>query len=220
MITINKQHEPAEFTRFKRKHPNITYKKRKVQSIKPVLRKALLEEQGYVCCYCGLRIGSYDSSGNFTDLQPSETATGEHGNIEHVISQHSAPNRSMDYSNMCFSCLAEFNKKWDDFVHCDRHKDRFAIPIIPLQPDCLSNFTFSALGKIAPSSTANEIDVDETIRVLNLNAGRLVDRRRIFIETVEELLETVSRADLKLRYSARDANGAYSELYFVALAIL
>ena len=59
MIYIQKGSEPTVFKRWKKKHPRATYKN---LSGKPLLalRNALLQEQGFVCCFCGKAIGEID----------------------------------------------------------------------------------------------------------------------------------------------------------------
>lgn len=220
MITITKKPEPTKLTKLKQKHPGITYTNKRVRKIKAAIRNSLLEEQGYVCCYCGMRIGLDDAHGNFVPLLPGENATEFHGRIEHVIPQHRDKTISLDYSNLCYSCSAEFKRPRHYYIHCDRHKGGDDIQITPTTIDCLSSFSFTLDGHINPSNSAVASDVNATISVLNLNCGRLIERRKRFITALETLLVNGDKDILRQRYSSRDANGAFAGLYFVALSII
>lgn len=54
MKHISKHNEPEDFKEWKTKNPTATYDDlgHTTPSIKQILKNELLEEQGYLCCYC------------------------------------------------------------------------------------------------------------------------------------------------------------------------
>lgn len=56
---------------------------------KPAVHDALLREQGYICCYCGMRI----------------TRDGSH--IEHLKPRSAYPHLALEYTNLMASCQIE-----------------------------------------------------------------------------------------------------------------
>ena len=142
MKYIEKRPEPKELTTYK-ETPGVCYED---MASKPTVRipvkTSLVEEQGFICCYCGQRIAN-----------DSTTI------IEHIKSRKNYPKLDLDYRNMLASCDGgskkrserdEFgkrvNKKYPEF--CDAHKKEHDIPINPLQADCEKHFIFDIDGQI------------------------------------------------------------------------
>lgn len=117
MITINKAKEPKSWM-LHRLTPGAKYEP------SPELRKALLNEQGYICAYCMRRI----------DDEASKTR------IEHVIPQSKLSIAdAMDYSNMVICCTGDISGCDGSVTHCDRHKENSLISFSP--------FDITTLGK-------------------------------------------------------------------------
>lgn len=147
----------------------------KKQSGGRALREELLQEQGYLCCYCENRI-EIDSSHN-----------------DHFKSQKSAPHLVLDYQNLLCSCGPK--KKKGDPKHCGDLKDWPPHVqehdfddnnlISPLDLSCESRFKFTRLGRIEPADIT-DLKAQETIDRLGLNDNELVRLRLQVIQDFEE----------------------------------
>lgn len=87
MWHINKTRPPKEFVEYC-KTPGASYKGLSGES-KRKLRKRLVEDQGYICCYCGMEISD-----------------DEHTKIEHVKCQKYHSDLALCFDNMLASCFA------------------------------------------------------------------------------------------------------------------
>lgn len=87
MRKINKNPEPKEWTSY-RLTPGADYK------AIPELRRALLEEQGYICAYCMRRIPVKDSNSNETSR------------IEHILCRGKHDDEKLHYTKgvITFRC--------------------------------------------------------------------------------------------------------------------
>ncbi len=122
------------------------------------LRKALLEEQGYICCYCMGRI---------------KDPTSEFMKIEHWKPQDLCKSlEDLDYSNLLAACLG----KSGTVRHCDTKKHETPISIHPADPqrNCEDLINYTANGIIKSQNPDIQKDIDVT---LNLNAQTLRDNR-------------------------------------------
>ncbi|TAJ76402.1 MAG: TIGR02646 family protein [Gallionellaceae bacterium] len=103
--------------------------------------------------------------------------------IEHLHPQSRYPQKQLDYSNLLASCEAGGKK-----AHCGHKKDRRLLPITPLDPiEPSQHFIFAADGHIYPRPENNNA-ADTTIKVLGLDAKRLVTMRSTAISTIIALL--------------------------------
>ncbi|MBH8613429.1 retron system putative HNH endonuclease [Pseudomonas mohnii] len=126
---------------------------------KQALHESLLQEQGYVCCYCG----------NTITLQSSH--------IEHFRPQNSFAHLDLDYTNLHASCQGE--TELPKPAHCGHSKgNRFPeqFHISPLQEDCESRFRYTLIGQIG--STQNDTSARNMIDILALNISFLNNRRK------------------------------------------
>jgi len=172
MKYIEKRSEPHELRAWKRDLPigddgkpyNTRYKHLE-SHLKETLLVYLLEDQGYICCYTGMRV----------------TATSSH--IEHFKPRSQCVDlEEIDYENL----LAAYPKPESGKPGCpfgaEAKKDDI-LPITPLRRDCETRFLFDEDGYI---SVANERDSDaaESIAVLVLDDPVLTDNRGRAIRTV------------------------------------
>jgi uncharacterized protein (TIGR02646 family) len=163
-----------------------------------LLREALIEEQGGLCCYCGRRIDT-DNSHN-----------------EHFRPQSSYPDLAVNYENLHASCIRE--TKLNDILHCGHgKKDKFDETrcVSPLECDCEERFLYTLEGEILPKDK-NDEKAKYMIELLKLNAGPLLGRRKTVLALVLplDLLDDMSSDELeKLRsaYLERDENGCFQE---------
>lgn len=129
------------------------------------LQNALLEDQGYLCCYCMSQI-----------------------NKENMKVEHWKPRRYtsfiFDFDNLFAACKGDF---CTDF-HCDTKKADDEITIHPadLKNDCEKIIDYSlATGKLTyPEAYQNEIEV-----TLNLNNKILISNRLAALDAVLSVLK-------------------------------
>ena len=161
---------------------------------KDALRKRLLEDQGYICCYCGRKI--------YNDKNTK---------IEHVKCQKNYKELSLCFENMLASCDGgdkdrENNVKHQ--LHCDAKKENKDIPISPLEniDGYLSFFedgTVKGRGEIGR----------ELIRILGLDAKFLNTQRKNAIDKYELCFPDDLESELLLLKQKHD--GCYEEFCFV-----
>lgn len=203
MKYIQKREEPQDFSDWKatQKSLGVNYdyecllnpEKRSVHS-------SLLSEQGYICCYCCMRIEQSNS------------------HIEHLAPQSKTDSElSLDYTNMLGSCGRYPN--WPEY--CGNKKQNLAIAVSPLQANCEEFFSYSSTGEIL-STTNNptyQKDAQTTIEVLGLNHYDLTQGRIQALKALEGI--TQSEAELLDRVCQQmNAQGRYQPfcnavLYFL-----
>ncbi|MEO0043858.1 MAG: hypothetical protein RL329_3306 [Bacteroidota bacterium] len=136
-----------------------------------ILRENLLQEQGYLCCYCQQKIS----------LEAKTMV------IEHLLPRVTEPTLLFEYNNLLASCLG--GKQGDDEVtqqkYCDNHRSNKHLDITPLQIDCNQYFDYIEMDegiKIIGLSA----EAEHTIEILNLNASKLRRLRGAFVQTFLE----------------------------------
>lgn len=157
MRKIDKQagFEPPSLTRFKRKNAQSNYSEL-TSTERQDIRMACTIEQFYLCAYCCKPI-----TGNSTDTMN-----------EHVIARNSAPNKSLDFTNIVASCRTP--------NQCDAAHGSQPLPLTPFDAECEIALKFKISGRV----TGLTDDSRETIRVLNLDNKSLTEQRKIFIDTI------------------------------------
>lgn len=177
MKYIEKGKEPEELMEYK-KQPGVNYRTMsKVKRIRDKVKKDLIEEQGYICCYCGGRV-EFD----------------EKTSIEHFLPKEIFPYLDLQYSNLHAVCdggkqkreelnrkskkinKAERNREYP--LYCDANKNNDMISLSPLQKNVEQQFCFLDDGRIEGLSA----DAWEAIGKLHLNNKVLNTRRKHAIE--------------------------------------
>lgn len=169
--------------------------------VKQVLAAALVEEQGYLCCYCGGRIGRSVTDHHVEHLVPGRTAA--------------APG-ALAYANLLASCGPTHRSR--DKQHCGEHKADERIPVTPLDADCAEHFLFTADGRILPSLRA-PAPAQQTIDILNLKESSLARRRAGAIRALDELNPEELRR-FRERCNQVAADGKLREFCFVLAALI
>jgi uncharacterized protein (TIGR02646 family) len=168
---------------------------------KKPIREALIREQGYLCCYCGGRIGERSSDCH----------------IEHFITQKERPDLALDYGNMLASCQG-MDERARVPEHCGHARGTKPIKVSPLFPDCESFFTYSSNGKIEPSTDpARHEAAEETIRTLGLSVPKLQAARKAAIDGALEGLEEISAEEMRVEaasYEKPDPDGRLAPFCF------
>ena len=200
MIHIFKNQEPEFFRKWKKRkkasYADLSDSENK--EIKDKLHEALLEEQGGLCCYCGMKI----------------EFGGSH--IEHFRPQSRYPNLDVMYDNLHTSCI-KYPKK-GSIVHCGHFKDdKFDenLCISPLEVDCEERFLYTLQGEIHPIDEHDK-KADYMIKILNLNAPSLVGRRKNLLLTTlpPEFLDDTPLEKVQYyhtKYQERDSDGNYED---------
>ena len=167
MKYIKKGTEPASLTRFRAAGGKNfdDYREKKE------LSRQLMEEQGFICCYCMQRI------------KPKTV------HIEHWKPQSLFPEFQLDYKNLLAVCDGnEGHQKHK--LHCDRKKGNTEITINPTKRQCESLAKFSSNGEVYSD---DETVSRELTGVLNLNNQTLVINRKNALDFVVRKLMAENR---------------------------
>jgi len=131
---------------------------------KEEVKFSLMQEQGYICCYCERRLTDDDS------------------HIEHFNPRSNNAVNPLDYANMLCSCQNQLEQ--GEPRHCGHLKgDWFdnQLLVSPLDPDCGGHFACTADGKIQPARKSDDA-ATRTIEKLGLNINKLNALRKKAIE--------------------------------------
>jgi uncharacterized protein (TIGR02646 family) len=165
-------------------------------NVKDAVKKALMEEQGHICCYCERRLSIDDS------------------HIEHFRPQSEPAVDPLDYSNMLCSCQHRLKK--GEPRHCGNLKDHWfddRLLISPFESHCESRFAFSADGRIRPSRDG-DVAAETTITKLGLGIPKLNALREKAIEPfLDESLEPDELARFILGYLEPATSGYLGEFW-------
>ncbi len=138
---------------------------------KEKLREFLLEEQGYICCYCMQRISA------------------ERMKIEHWKPQSQYTKLQLDYRNLLAACEGnEGNPR--QLQHCDTRKGDKEITINPAdsQKNCEQYLKYSSNGRIYSDDPIIDNDLN---KILNLNTQTLINNRQKALNTVIQELTRI-----------------------------
>ena len=167
------------------------------QTIVQHLRNILLEDQGYICCYCQRRIPE-------KKLPKSK--------IEHLLCQENNKDKVFDFRNLFIAC----NGKIGEIATCDTSKDSNELEGIDLLDLGLSEkIKYTKKGFIY--STVDLIDKD--IEVLKLNDQNLMKTREAIYGSIKFIKNKIkSRGDFNrqiakvvLEWESKDYEGKYKE---------
>ena len=196
MKYIVKQREPQAFTDWKASSNEDwqpTYDNLAGEP-KRALKKTLMTEQGYICCYCERRLSDKDS------------------HIEHFRPQSDPSVDPLDYANMLCSCQNQIKK--GEPRHCGNLKDNWFdqnLLVSPLDPECEGRFSFTGDGGIQPATEDDEA-AETTIIKLGLGIPKLNDLRSKAIEPfLDESLSHQDFRDFVSGYLKKDASGNLGE---------
>ncbi|MDJ0509205.1 MAG: TIGR02646 family protein [Crocosphaera sp.] len=210
MKYIKKQNEPPSLLKH-RSQKNADYNNYKN---KDDLRLSLLEEQGYICCYCMQRI-------KIDDVQ----IMNQKMKIEHWQCQDKYPHLQLNYNNLLAACLGNEGKPFGE-QHCDTKKGNSDIKINPTDKNCETLIQCGSNGKLKSHDPDIEKDLNET---LNLNINFLVKNRKDTINTVITQLnkkyphKTWSKTGIQSlidKLISKDKNGHYSSYCSAVIAYL
>jgi len=132
-----------------------------------LIRKKLLDDQGFICCYCQRRIPHKSKKGKF--ITPKSK-------IEHFKCQKNFPRLQLDYRNMFIACRGKGN---NDEHTCDTKKEDDLLLKTDFSKAIQNNIYYTKVGEMKSFDTDLQKDIDE---ILNLNEENLrVSRSAIYV---------------------------------------
>lgn len=205
MRNIRKREEPATLVNYQAQL-HATFEGLP-SSAKQELCECLLEEQGYICCYCMSRI-KRDSM-----------------KTEHWHCRSGYSGEQLDYRNMLAACYG--NEGYPPRAqHCDTRKGNSDLALNPANPqhDVESRVKYLGNGTIESTNTAFNDQIDN---VLNLNFSRLKGNRREVVVAVEQVLNehpgTRTRSQIERlisQWNSVDGDGKLKPFNAVAIYFL
>ncbi|MEH1784340.1 MAG: retron system putative HNH endonuclease [Nostoc sp.] len=209
MKYIKKSEEPESFTVWKNL-ANEDWQPSWENFSKPQktdVHNSLLQEQGFICCYCGRRINTDDS------------------HLEHLKPRTTYPQLALEYTNILASCQKDTVRK--EPLHCGKIKDKWYddnLMISPLDVNCAEFFRYTDDGQIlATNNSEKQLAAETTIDKLALNIDKLKDLRAKALEPILEIINTITeedRQDLILGFSETDSKGYYEEFCAAIIYLL
>ena len=162
MIKIVKNNQPNSLVAHKKKGGNYGNIQTKT---KDELRKSLVEEQGYICCYCLKRI-------------PENKADLHHTKIEHFKCQENHSTLDLEYSNLHLACKGNQGQSEKNQT-CDTAKANKEILSFSLINDSLKgNIHYAKDGAIFSQQENIEKEINE---ILQLNSDQNIKKTRASI---------------------------------------
>lgn len=180
-INKNLRNEPNSLRTYRSGTPNASYKG---YGDGHLLKKALLDEQGYICAYCMKRIG--------LDLNQQNKPQVE---VEHFLPQKLNPELDLVYQNMLGVCngLSESYPEMLHLHHCDKTNgeggkikgDVKLKKLDPRSPSCEQFLYYDLEGRTL--AVGNDEDVTHDLeKVLNLNNKALKAARKDIIDKAKD----------------------------------
>ena len=198
MKHIEKGSEPQSLTAYNKKVSASTKWKSFNRKVKNDVYDSILHEQGYICCYCGIRISRKKC------------------HIEHYRPKSKYTHLTFDYSNLISSCQGEDEQRPTKPVHCGHKKGGWfdeELMISPLDPNCSSYFRYTGAGEILPTQDPQHQEAAETtIKMLALDINKLKKMRRKVVDGVIQATQGLSEKEIKQlaeAYLERDETGSY-----------
>jgi uncharacterized protein (TIGR02646 family) len=206
MRHVQRGREPTDLTAFKAA-ANADWTPRYRDLDKKPIRAALAREQGFLCGYCGSRIGQREGDCH----------------IEHVEAQSKNASRELDYTNMLGSCQGS-DATPQVPEHCGQARGNVPLPVTPFMPDCGAYFSYGSDGSIdATSDPARKEAAVQTIRILRLGVDRLKSARAAAIEGAIEGLDGLSADEWRIEagtYDVPDRDGQLAPFCFAIQHVL
>ena len=198
MKKIIKGEEPRELRAYRSSIPNEDMEKPNIYedySDGGVLREQLLEEQGYICCYCMGRIDKRSSK------------------VEHFQSQSGHRNKQIDYSNLFIACKGGEGRRKQ---YCDTAKGNSSLIHIDLSRAIENEIKYLKNGQIQSEITTETIISDltqEMNTILKLNTDILIqNRKQTYSDFIKNFQNKWTRGNLQKAIDSykKKQNGKYA----------
>jgi len=175
---------------------------------KEKVKETLLEEQGYICCYCGMRIEN-DPHTEIEHVKPRSKCVGDEAY------------KALEFNNFLASCNGSTMDPKPREVHCNNARGDQVLAVSPLTVGCEENFAYTLDGDVI--SAKNDGEVKNLINaVLNLNAKKIRGFRDKLVKglaadfsdkDVDEVVEEIEALSQK-------NNGRLKPMCFVSISYL
>lgn len=201
-------------------HPGLTGSKlwKMVRDIKVIphlwdLKHQMYDEQGGICCYCGLRI--------------FEDSEGRKQSVEHVIPKGTHRELVGEYKNLLLTCsitdddanLMGIAKSNPSLKHCDDSKEDKVLHYTPLMSECETVFQYDAVGGVQ----ATDNDALEDIQTLRLDCDLLKERRKaalsILFDEDGNFISDEELQQISSKIMSRDEDNKLPEFCFVIKSV-
>ena len=201
-------------------HPGLTGRKlwckvRNIQMIRHLwdLKHQMYDEQGGICCYCGLRI--------------FEDSEGRKQSVEHVVPKGAHRELVGEYKNLLLTCsitdddanLMEVATNNPTLRHCDDSKADKLLHYTPLMPVCETVFQYDAVGGVQASNNDAQADI-ETLR---LDCDLLKERRKaalsILFDEDGNFISAEELRQISSKIMSRDEDNRLPEFCFVIKSV-
>ncbi len=153
------------------------------------LKKYLLEEQGWLCCYCNRVFKRTDLSPEDGDETNPGHLAEDPLDIEHIRPKSAHPELTLEYANLAISC-AGGRRKPSRLQTCNARKGDKLIGITPHDPDCEQRIVFTLNGE-AIAKDENDCEAHNTIDVLGLNLFTM-ERKKIINGSIYQVSDQMT----------------------------
>lgn len=192
MKRIMKNREPREFSDWKAQDHMVHRPRwnRVPGAVRTSVKRSLMQEQGFICCYCESRISIDDC------------------HVEHFRPREGNSDQQLIYENLHCSCQGESD--CGEPSHCGHGKGSWFdenLLISPLDENCEHRFGFTADGGIF-ARFEDDIGAETTIRRLQLDLPKLRALRAAALDALYEF----SREEIR-RLLARRPGGQFLPFY-------
>lgn len=168
--------------------------------VRAIVKQRLLQEQGYICGYTGIRIT--DTRSHIEHLKPQSAYFDNHEDVDYtnLIAAYPGPNAA--------SCPYGAHAKAHWY-----HEEQF---ISPLSPQCETAFQFNLDGEITAHS-AHDTAAQTTIDRLKLADASLTELRKEAIQSFlfDSEISLKQAKDLLEKIYNRDTQGQFRDFCFV-----
>jgi len=155
---IDKGVEPESLTRFKRSDRTLIYRDLPAQE-RQAIRSSCITEQYGLCAYCCQKIAIDDAHN------------------EHLEAQHSAPGRTLDFSNIVASCQRTHQ--------CGHGRNTRHLPLTPLMAECETELKFYLSGLVSGKTERARISIE------TLNLGHTEESNKGLVGARKQLVESL-----------------------------
>ncbi|EJN35161.1 TIGR02646 family protein [Pseudomonas sp. GM78] len=170
MRKIDKGKEPGSLTSFKRSNRTLAYRDLPPQE-RQSIRSSCISEQYGLCAYC------------------CQSITVDNAHNEHLEAQDSAPNRTLEFSNIVASCQRP--------QQCGHGRKTRQLPLTPLMAECETELKFYLSGLVEGQTERARVSIE----ALNLGNRGLVGARK---QMLDLLMFNLSNQPAELQFEEEE----------------